>query len=227
MRKPIKPETALRFVILVLLAVVLVLLPLTVFASRGIISTNLELESTRELKKNKEEETRKVGQKLAEEQERLVQEFLGFSLSELKQDEQIVTDYLNTIFSWKNGQEYDEQRKILEAVAAKGSEDLLKVIMPPNYRVPVPKELVGKIKDNDIDVNGLKSKLVQTQLERLSWSKSATAEVTYVALITYQVYINDEDLSGEHKTTRDMVFTFTVSGDLDRKVTEVQYAFVQ
>lgn len=227
MRKPIKPETALRFVILVLLAVVLVLLPLTVFASRGIISTNLELESTRELKKNKEEETRKVGQKLAEEQERLVQEFLGFSLSELKQDEQIVTDYLNTIFSWKNGQEYDEQRKILEAVAAKGSEDLLKVIMPPNYRVPVPKELVGKIKDNDIDVNGFKSKLVQTQLERLSWSKSATAEVTYVALITYQVYINDEDLSGEHKTTRDMVFTFTVSGDLDRKVTEVQYAFVQ
>lgn len=227
MRKPIKPEVILRSIILVLLAALLVLVPLTVSVSKSLISTNLELESTRKLKEKKEEETQKVGQELAREQEKLVQEFLGFPLSEIKQDEQIVTDYLNTIFSWENGQEYDEQRKVLGAGAAKGSDELLKVIMPPNYRVPVPKEQVGKIKDNDIDINGLKSKLVQTQLERLSWSKSEAAEVTYVAMITYQVYINEADLSGDHRTTRDMVFTLTVSGDLDRKVTEVQYGFVQ
>ncbi|MVX58389.1 hypothetical protein E5983_01815 [Streptococcus danieliae] len=227
MRKPIKLEIILRSIIVVLLTALLVLVPLTVSVSKSLISTNLELESTRKLKEKKEEETRKLGQELGREQEKLVQDFLGFPLSELKQDEHIVTDYLNTIFSWKNGQEYDEQRQILEAGAVKGSEELLKVIMPPNYRVPVPKELVGKIKDNDIDINGLKSKLVQTQLERLSWSKSAAAEVTYVAMITYQVYVNEADLSGDYKTTRDMVFTFKVSGTDDRKVTEVQYGFVQ
>lgn len=227
MRKQIKLEIILRSIIVVLLTALLVLVPLTVTVSKSLNSTNLELESTRKLKEKKEEETRKVGQELARGQEKLVQDFLGFPLSELKQDEQIVTDYLNTIFSWENGQEYDEQRQVLEAGAAKGSEELLKVIMPPNYRVPVPKELVGKIKDNDIDINGLKSKLVQTQLERLSWSKSAEAEMTYVAMITYQVYVNEADLSGDHRTTRDMVFTLTVSGDSDRKVTEVQYGFVQ
>ncbi|MVX58968.1 hypothetical protein E5983_04815 [Streptococcus danieliae] len=228
MRKPIKPEIILRSILLVLLAAVLILLPLTISVSRGIASKTVELESVRKIKEKKEEETQKVGQELTRAQEELTQEVVGFSLSELKQDEKIVKNYLDTIFSWTNGQEYDNQRKMLEAGGAKGSDELLKVIMPPNYRVPVPEDLVGKIKDNDVDINGLKSKIIGLQIYPDSWEKGSDAEVIYTAVLQYQIYIHERDLSGDYRTTDDLLFRFTLAGTGDnRKVAEVKHSFIQ
>lgn len=152
----------------------------------------------------------------------------GFKPATIDEDDDLVMAYLDKMFTWTTGEQYDKQRLLLASIDAEGTDKLLKEIMVENYRVPMPDELKGKIEDNDIDIHNLKSKLVSTRFNRLSWDKSADADVTYTARITYQVYINEADLKADYQTKRDMLFTLKLSGQgLERKVVYVSYAFVQ
>lgn len=169
-----------------------------------------------------------IQRKLDNEKAKFFKEVSGFQHQEIEQDNDIVLNYLDKMFTWTSGDQYDKQREEIRKIGALGTDELLKTIMTENYRVEVPENLKGKIKDNDIDVNGLKSKLVSSRFHRTSWQKSDEADITYVARISYQIYINESDLSGDYKTLRSMLFTFKLSGLGDaRKITSVQYAFVQ
>ncbi|MCQ9212413.1 MULTISPECIES: hypothetical protein [unclassified Streptococcus] len=205
---------------------------LGLFVSNHLLTSSIEkkqseIYSLKEEVRTREVEYEQLQEELVTAQALVVKEITGFLPAELEKDDTIIRSYLEKIFTWKNGQEYDRQRAEIKAIGAGGSEKLLKNVMTENYRVPVPEELKGTIKDNDIDVNGLKSLLTNYQTNRIAWSKSSDADVLYTSRIQYQVYINEEDLSGEHKTVRNLLFTFKLSGiGENRKVVDVQYAFI-
>ncbi|MCQ9214488.1 hypothetical protein MU448_08740 [Streptococcus sp. O1] len=174
---------------------------LGLFVSNHLLTSSIEkkqseIYSLKEEVRTREVEYEQLQEELVTAQALVVKEITGFLPAELEKDDTIIRSYLEKIFTWKNGQEYDRQRAEIKAIGAGGSEKLLKNVMTENYRVPVPEELKGTIKDNDIDVNGLKSLLTNYQTNRIAWSKSSDADVLYTSRIQYQVYINEEDLSG-------------------------------
>lgn len=219
---------------MVLIAITVVLFALFVrlfgfkeVLSRDIIKQQETLVVLAQKKATTETEIQDQKQQILTTQERLTKELTGFVPSDLKNDEKIILDYLENIFVWENGDQYDRQREVVRNVQAEGTEELLKTVMTANYRVSVPDNLKGKIKDNDIDINGLKSTIVEAQINRMSWDKTSTAQVAYIGRVQYQIYINEADLSGEHRTVGDLFFTFQLSGiGKERKVTAVKYAYI-
>lgn len=159
------------------------------------------------------------------------EEVTGFKKARIDRDDQIVTDFLNTIFTWTNGAQYDKQRDEIMNSGITGAKELTETLMMENYRVEVPDDLSENLRkkleklSNDIDVNGIKSKLVTTRLVRTSWTDDG--DVTYAVNVRYQVYVNERDLTGKNKTTRDLVFTIKLTGRAaDRKIDSVTYAYV-
>lgn len=171
-----------------------------------------------EITKNRQE----VISEITKEQEKIAGEIVGFPVAEMRKDEKIITDYLSLMFNWTSGDQYDEQRNKIKSINASGTDTLLNSLMMENYRVATPKG--SKLKDNDIDINGLKSKLLSQVIDRVGVEN---AEVLYSALVEYQIYIDENDLSGKYKTTDKLLFTFKVSGEGDnRKISNVKYAFI-
>lgn len=187
-----------------------------------------ELSSLAKKKESQEEIILEQKKEITKAQEQVTKDLTGFLPDDLENDVAILRSYLENIFVWENGDQYDKQREIIKGVNADGTEELLKTVMTTNYRVSVPDELKGTIKDNDIDINGLKSALVEAQINRMSWDKTTTADVTYTARVQYQIYINESDLEGEYKTLGNLLFTIKLSGvGKDRKVVDVKFAFIQ
>lgn len=222
------PVTYLLLAISFVLVISLGILALSNRSLRNTIEEqNVELLSLMDTQTEKETAYKELQGKLKEAQTNIVKELTGFTSSELSNDEAIVTSYLNNIFTWTSGDQYDKQRQTIQAIAANGTDSLLNEVMTENIRVAVPEELKGTIKDNDIDINGLKSLLLENQFNRLAWDKSTSADVSYTSRVSYQVYVNEEDLKGEHKTVRTLLFTFKISGiGQERRIVEVKYAFV-
>lgn len=212
-----------------IMVVILLLLVSSVVLVMSNISIRSQIENQKTeistYQKQNEELTKKqqeVFSKVSKEQERLAGEIVGFPVVEMRKDEKIISDYLNLIFNWTSGDQYDEQRKEIKSINAGGTDTILNSLMMENYRVAIPKG--SKLKDNDIDINGLKSKLLSQVTDRIGIENS---EVLYSALIEYQIYIDENDLSGKYKTTDKLLFTFKVSGEEDeRKISNVKYAFI-
>ncbi|MHB9782051.1 hypothetical protein ACXM1Q_004820 [Streptococcus sp. 10F2] len=187
-----------------------------------------ELVSYQKQKEEVETKHQEVSAELVKEEERITKELIGFPVVELGKDKEMIRDYLNLIFTWTSGDQYDSQRNKIKAMNTAGTDKILNTLMMENYRVPVPENLKGKLKDNDIDINGLKSQMINLEIHRDSWTQSSAAEVTYTALLEYQVYIDKKDLTGDYKTTRKLMFTFTLSDvEENRSIREVTYSFVQ
>lgn len=125
-------------------------------------------------------------------------------------DEEQIEGFLAQIFDWSTGEEYDKQRQAIIDSKIPGSDKIVKEHMAENYRVPVPEDLKGKIKDNYIDVEGLKSKTTAMSIDVANWS---TSETTYFVQASYQLYLNDDDLDGRNKTIKTLVFLMTIDGD--------------
>lgn len=196
-------------------------------STRAIQKANAELKTLQKSQKKSDATYLDLQKQITVAEDSVFKDITGFSKGDITNDNAIVEDYLNTIFTWTNGKDYNKQRQEIKDINAKGTKELLDVIMKENYTVSVPKGSEGKIKNNDIDVNGIKAKLTDNQSQRLTWDKSSSADVTYVNQITYQVYIDDDDLSGENKTTRNLMFTTKLSGvGEDRKVVDVKFAFL-
>lgn len=204
-----------------------------IVSSVGLLVSNISISSKIENQKieisthqkQNEDITKKhqeVISEISKEQEKLASEIVGFPVAEMRKDEKIISDYLSLIFTWTSGDQYDEQRREIKSINAVGTDRILNSLMMENYRVAIPKD--SKLKDNDIDINGLKSKLLTQIVDRIGVENSA---VLYSALIEYQIYIDENDLSGKYKTTDKLLFTFEVSGEGDnRKISNVKYAFV-
>lgn len=187
-----------------------------------------ELLSYQKQKEEVETKHQEVSAELVKEEERITKELIGFPVVELGKDKEMIRDYLNLIFTWTSGDQYDSQRNKIKAMNTAGTDKILNTLMMENYRVPVPENLKGKLKDNDIDINGLKSQMINLEIHRDSWIQSSAAKVTYTALLEYQAYIDKKDLTGDYKTTRKLMFTFTLSDvEENRSIREVTYSFVQ
>lgn len=187
-----------------------------------------ELTSYQKQKEEVGMKHQEVYSELTKEEDRIISELIGFPVVDISKDKEMIDNYLNLIFTWTNGDQYDEQRDKIKTMNISGSDKILNTLMMENYRVKVPENLKGKLRDNDIDINGLKSQMIDLETHRDSWIRSTAAEVTYTALLEYQIYVGKEDLSGDYKTTRKLMFTLTLSdvGE-NRSIREVSYSFVQ
>lgn len=224
-------STAISRFLWTFLVLLLLLLGFNIYqhqkSTKEIQKDNADLKTLQKSQEKSEAQYLDLQKQITLAEESVFKDITGFSKDDIKNDNAIVEDYLNTIFTWTNGTDYNKQRQEIKDINAKGTKELLDVIMKENYTVSVPKGSEGKIKNNDIDVNGIKAKLTANQAQRLTWEKSSSADVTYVNQITYQVYIDDDDLSGENKTTRNLMFTTKLSGvGKDRKVVDVKFAFL-
>lgn len=217
-----KIDLSIMVVILLLFVSSVVLMISNISISSQIDNQKTEISTYKkqneEITKNRQE----VISEITKEQEKIAGEIVGFPVAEMRKDEKIITDYLSLMFNWTSGDQYDEQRNKIKSINASGTDTLLNSLMMENYRVATPKG--SKLKDNDIDINGLKSKLLSQVIDRVGVEN---AEVLYSALVEYQIYIDENDLSGKYKTTDKLLFTFKVSGEGDnRKISNVKYAFI-
>lgn len=217
-----KIDLSIMLVILLLFVSSIVLVVSNISISSQIENQKTEISTYQKQNEELTKKQQEVFSKVSKEQERLVGEIVGFPVAEMHKDEKIISDYLNLMFNWTSGDQYDEQRKEIKSINAEGTDEILNSLMMENYRVATPKG--SKLKDNDIDINGLKSKLLSQVTDRIGVENS---EVLYSGLIEYQIYIDENDLSGKYKTTDKLLFTFKVSGEGDnRKISNVKYAFV-
>ena len=91
--------------------------------------------------------------------------------------------------------------------------------MKENIRIEVTNK---NIKNNDIDIQGLKSNFEEIVLYPTTWK--ADGSITYVGVIKYYVYKNNDDLndkSGFLKSKALVEFTIEGQNAKDRHVTNV------
>lgn len=158
-----------------------------------------------ELEAEEEELSKAVEEKRREE---FVSAF-GIDISVYDEDRELIEVFLNKAFTWTSGDQYDLQREEIISSKISGAGEFTDTYMMENYRVPVPDHLKGKVKDNDIDVNGLKSQLLTVNSSVAKWEKG---KLVYTTRASYQLYINDGDLTGENQTINEMIFQFELSG---------------
>lgn len=135
-----------------------------------------------------------------------------FNADQEARDKSLIKKTLSPIFTWKSGAEYDSAREKLIAFLGPDS-DLVQTYMPENIKVFVPDDLKDKIADNDVDLNGYKSKLSKITVYRTSWSGDGSA--SYDAIAEYQAYNKRSQL--DKATTYKVLITVKATGDKDNR----------
>lgn len=142
----------------------------------------------------------------------------GVSNQQLKEDRKIANLYFSSAFTWRSGDEYDLIRKhYIESLGA--DSQFVQNYLKENIRIEVSNK---NIKNNDIDIQGLKSNFEEIVLYPTTWK--ADGSITYVGVIKYYVYKNTDDLndkSGLLKSKALVEFTIEGQNAKDRHVTNV------
>lgn len=142
----------------------------------------------------------------------------GVSNQQLKEDRKIANLYFSPAFTWKSGDEYDLIRKhYIDTLGA--DSQFVQNYLKENIRIEVSNK---NIKNNDIDIQGLKSNFEEIVLYPTIWK--ADGSITYVGVIKYYVYKNTDDLndkSGLLKSKALVEFTIEGQNAKDRHVTNV------
>ena len=142
----------------------------------------------------------------------------GVSNQQLKEDRKIANLYFSPAFTWRSGDEYDSIRKhYIESLGA--DSQFVQNYLKENIRIEVSNK---NIKNNDIDIQGLKSNFEEIVLYPTTWK--ADGSITYVGVIKYYVYKNTDDLndkSGLLKSKALVEFTIEGQNAKDRHVTNV------
>lgn len=142
----------------------------------------------------------------------------GVSNQQLKEDRKIANLYFSPAFTWKSGDEYDLIRKhYIDTLGA--DSQFVQNYLKENIRIEVSNK---NIKNNDIDIQGLKSNFEEIVLYPTTWK--ADGSITYVGVIKYYVYKNTDDLndkSGLLKSKALVEFTIEGQNAKDRHVTNV------
>lgn len=142
----------------------------------------------------------------------------GVSNQQLKEDRKIANLYFSPAFTWRSGDEYDLIRKhYIESLGT--DSQFVQNYLKENIRIEVSNK---NIKNNDIDIQGLKSNFEEIVLYPTTWK--ADGSITYVGVIKYYVYKNTDDLndkSGLLKSKALVEFTIEGQNAKDRHVTNV------
>ena len=142
----------------------------------------------------------------------------GVSNQQLKEDRKIANLYFSPAFTWRSGDEYDSIRKhYIESLGA--DSQFVQNYLKENIRIEVSNK---NIKNNDIDIQGLKSNFEEIVLYPTTWK--ADGSITYVGVIKYYVYKNTDDLNDKSGLLKSKALVeFTVEGQnaKDRHVTNV------
>ena len=142
----------------------------------------------------------------------------GVSNQQLKEDRKIANLYFSPAFTWRSGDEYDLIRKhYIDSLGA--DSQFVQNYLKENIRIEVSNK---NIKNNDIDIQGLKSNFEEIVLYPTTWK--ADGSITYVGVIKYYVYKNTDDLndkSGLLKSKALVEFTIEGQNAKDRHVTNV------
>mgnify|MGYP000861478492 FL=1 len=142
----------------------------------------------------------------------------GVSNQQLKEDRKLASLYFSPAFTWRSGDEYDSIRK--RYIDALGPDSqFVQNYLKENIRIDVANK---NIKNNDIDIQGLRSNFEEIVLYPTTWK--ADGSITYVGVIKYYVYKNNNDLndkSGLLKSKALVEFTVTGQNAKDRHVTNV------
>ena len=142
----------------------------------------------------------------------------GVSNQQLKEDRKIANLYFSPAFTWKSGDEYDLIRKhYIDTLGA--DSQFVQNYLKENIRIEVSNK---NIKNNDIDIQGLKSNFEEIVLYPTTWKVDGS--ITYVGVIKYYVYKNTDDLndkSGLLKSKALVEFTIEGQNAKDRHVTNV------
>lgn len=142
----------------------------------------------------------------------------GVSNQQLKEDRKTANLYFSPAFTWRSGDEYDSIRKhYIESLGA--DSQFVQNYLKENIRIEVSNK---SIKNNDIDIQGLKSNFEEIVLYPTTWK--ADGSITYVGVIKYYVYKNTDDLNDKSGLLKSKALVeFTVEGQnaKDRHVTNV------
>ena len=142
----------------------------------------------------------------------------GVSNQQLKEDRKLASLYFSPAFTWRSGDEYDSIRKRYIDSLGPDSQ-FVQNYLKENIRIDVANK---NIKNNDIDIQGLRSNFEEIVLYPTTWK--ADESITYVGVIKYYVYKNNNDLndkSGLLKSKALVEFTVTGQNAKDRHVTNV------
>ena len=142
----------------------------------------------------------------------------GVSNQQLKEDRKLASLYFSSAFTWRSGDEYDSIRKRYIDSLGPDSQ-FVQNYLKENIRIDVANK---NIKNNDIDIQGLRSNFEEIVLYPTTWK--ADGSITYVGVIKYYVYKNNNDLndkSGLLKSKALVEFTVTGQNAKDRHVTNV------
>lgn len=142
----------------------------------------------------------------------------GVSNQQLKEDRKLANLYFSPAFTWRSGDEYDLMRKRYINELGIDSQ-FVQNYLKENIRIEVTNK---NIKNNDIDIQGLKSNFEEIVLYPTTWK--ADGSITYVGVIKYYVYKNNDDLNDKSGLLKSKALVeFTVEGQnaKDRHVTNV------
>ena len=142
----------------------------------------------------------------------------GVSNQQLKEDRKLANLYFSPAFTWRSGDEYDLMRKhYIDELGA--DSQFVQNYLKENIRIEVANK---SIKNNDIDIQGLRSNFEEIVLYPTTWK--ADGSITYVGVIKYYVYKNNDDLNDKSGLLKSKALVeFTVEGQnaKDRHVTNV------
>ena len=159
---------------------------------------------------------RKDNGKIVTEVEKNIQ---GVSNQQLKEDKRQASIYFAPAFTWISGDEYDSIRKAyIDKLGA--DSQFVQNYLKENIRIEVANK---DLKNNDIDIQGLKSNFEEMVLYPTTWKADGT--ITYVGVIKYYVFKNTDDLNdktGLLKSKAVVEFTMTGANAKDRHISDVK-----
>lgn len=159
---------------------------------------------------------RKENVKVVTETEKNIQ---GVSNQQLKEDKRQASIYFAPAFTWTSGNEYDVTRKSYIDKLGTDSQ-FVQNYLKENIRIEVANK---NLKNNDIDIQGLKSNFEEMVLYPTTWKPDGT--ITYVGVIKYYVFKNESDLNdktGLLKSKAVVEFTMSGANVKDRQISDVK-----
>ena len=143
----------------------------------------------------------------------------GVSSQQLKEDKRQASIYFAPAFSWTSGDQYDATRR--SYIDKLGSDSqFVQNYLKENIRIEVANK---NLKNNDIDIQGLKSNFEEMVLYPTTWKPDGT--ITYVGVIKYYVFKNESDLNdktGLLKSKAVVEFTMSGANAKDRQISDVK-----
>lgn len=159
---------------------------------------------------------RKENVKVVTETEKNIQ---GVSNQQLKEDKRQASIYFAPAFTWTSGNEYDATRKSYIDKLGTDSQ-FVQNYLKENIRIEVANK---NLKNNDIDIQGLKSNFEEMVLYPTTWKPDGT--IAYVGVIKYYVFKNESDLNdktGLLKSKAVVEFTMSGANAKDRQISDVK-----